>query len=109
MPARPELLNGAGRAIGWAPDRVIEEIDAGGVYACLTRYRNYVDHEFRPYEGCAFRIALPRQGYRNYLDWPVAVEHCRPDGTSPHPRATWPERFCWNFSDGVWGGSVIEQ
>jgi hypothetical protein len=96
MPARPELLNEAGSAIGRVPDEVVEEIDAGGLYACLTRYRHYVDHEFQPYEGCAFGpdiewgIALRRQGYRNYLDWSVAVEHCRPDGTSTHPRQTQP-------------------
>ena len=51
MPARPELLNDAGRAIGRVADHMVEEIDAGGLYACLTRYRHYVDHEFKPYEG----------------------------------------------------------
>jgi hypothetical protein len=77
---------------GLVPDQVVEEIDAGGLYACLTRNRHYVKHEFQPYEGCAFGpdvewgISLRQQGYRNYLDWSVAVEHCRPDGTSVHPR-----------------------
>jgi hypothetical protein len=75
------------------PGSGVEEIDAGGLYACLTRFRQYVEHEFQPYEGCAFGpdiewgIALRRQGYRNYLDWSLGVEHCRPDGTSLHPRA----------------------
>lgn len=94
MPARSELLNDAGRAIGRTPDRVVEEIDAGGLYACLARLQHYTDHEFRPYEDCAFGpdlewgISLRQQGHRNYIDWSVAVEHCRPDGTSVHPRAT---------------------
>jgi hypothetical protein len=34
--------------------------------------------------------ALPQQGYRNYLDWSVAIEHCRPDGTSVNPMTTAP-------------------
>jgi hypothetical protein len=80
----------------------VEEIDGGGLYACLTHYRHYVDHEFRPYDGCAFGpdlgwgIALRQQGYRNFIDWSIAVEHCRPDGTSVHPRSTTPVkiRFC---------------
>jgi hypothetical protein len=52
------------------PGSGVEEIDAGGLYACLTRFRQYVEHEFQPYEGCAFGpdiewgIALRRQGYQ---------------------------------------------
>jgi hypothetical protein len=99
MPARPEPLNDAGRAIGAVPDILVEEIDAGGLYACLTPYRHYADHEFQPYEACAFGpdiewgISLRQQGYRNYVDWGVAIEHCRQDGTSVHPRATAPVRI----------------
>jgi hypothetical protein len=110
MPARPELLNDAGRAIGRVPDQVVEEIDAGGLYACLTSYRHYVDHEFQPYEGCAlgpdieWGIALRQQGYRNYLDWSVTVEHCRSDGTSVHPRATQPVRMTFTNQAGSWRG-----
>jgi hypothetical protein len=108
MPARPELLNDAGRAIGRVADQVIEEIDAGGLYASLTRYRHYVDHDFQPCEGCAFGpdvewgIALRQQGYRNYLDWSVAVEHCRPDGTSVHPRSTKPVEMRFILLNGQW-------
>jgi len=113
MPERPELLNDAGRAIGRVPDKVVEEIDAGGLYACLTRYRHYVDQEFQPYEGCAFGphiewgIALRQQGYRNYLDWSVAVEHYRPDGRSVHPRATAPTQFKFTKRGGIWNGEVL--
>jgi len=51
------------------PDKVVEEIDAGGLYACLTRYELYAKHEFEPYEdvlGPDFRygIWLRRQGYQ---------------------------------------------
>jgi hypothetical protein len=112
MPARLELLNDAGRAIGRVPDQVVEEIDAGGLYACLTRYRHYVDHEFQPYEGCAFGpdidwgIALRQQGYQNYLDWSVAVEHCRPDGTSVHPRATAPSQMLLIRDKQSWSGQI---
>jgi hypothetical protein len=110
MPARPELLNDAGRVIGSLPDYVVEEIDAGGLYACLTRYRHYVDHEFQPYEDCAFGpdvewgISLRQQGYRNYLDWSVAVEHLRSDGTSTHPRQTQPVRMTFTNQAGSWRG-----
>jgi hypothetical protein len=115
MPARPELLNDAGRAIGRVPDHMVEEIDAGGLYACLTRYRHYVDHEFRPYQNCTFGpdvdwgIALRQQGYKNYLDWSVAIEHCRADGTSTHPRVTSPARMKFEKQLAGWSGTVMSQ
>jgi hypothetical protein len=113
MPARPELLNDAGRAIGRIPDQVVEEIDAGGLYACLTRYRHYVDHEFQPYEGCAFgpdiewSIWLRQQGYRNYLDWSVLIEHLKTEKTSIHPRATSPVQMKFEMLNGAWIGEIV--
>jgi hypothetical protein len=68
------------------PGSGVEEIDAGGLYCCLTRYERYAEHEFKPYDGCAFGadvewgLALRRDGYRNYIDWSVLVEHMKPDG-----------------------------
>ena len=115
LPHTAEILDGAMRPVGEVPDRVVEEIDAGGLYACLTRYRHYVDHEFRPFDGCAFGpdiewgIALRQQGYRNHIDWSVAVEHCKSEGDSVHPMATPAVRFCWKFDRGLWNGSVIEK
>jgi hypothetical protein len=110
MPARPELLNNAGRAIGRVPDHMVEEIDAGGLYACLTKYERYAGHEFKPYEGCAFGpdiewgLELRRHGYRNYLDWTVGVEHLRSDGTSTHPRQTQPVRMTFTNQAASWRG-----
>jgi hypothetical protein len=110
MPARRELLNDAGRAIGLVPDKVVEEIDAGGFYATLTKYERYAGHEFKPYEGCAFGpdiewgLELRRHGYRNYLDWTVGVEHLRSDGTSTHPRQTQPLRMTFTNQAGSWRG-----
>jgi hypothetical protein len=112
MPGRPELLNDAGRAIGRVTDQVVEEIDAGGLYACLTKYERYAGHEFKPYEGCAFGpdiewgLELRQQGYRNYLDWSVAVEHCRPDQTTQHPKTTPLLRMGFSRSGTVWRGNV---
>jgi hypothetical protein len=53
LPAKPELLNDAGRAIGRITDQVVEEVDAGGPYCALARYQHYVSHEFRPFDGDA--------------------------------------------------------
>ena len=112
LPHTAEIVDGAMRPLGAVPDRVVEEIDVGGLYACLTRFRLYMDHEFRPYDGCAFGpdvewgIALRQQGYQNYLDWSVAVEHCRPDGTSVHLRTTTPEQMQFIRKGGAWEGTV---
>jgi hypothetical protein len=76
------------------PAEGVEPVDAGGLYCVLTRYEHYAGHEFQPYEGCAFGpdvewgLWLRQQGYQNYIDWGLLVEHRRPDGTSVHPGAT---------------------
>jgi hypothetical protein len=112
MPHTAEIVDGAMRPVGEVPDRVVEEVDAGGLYACLTRFKHYVVQEFQPYEGCAFGpdiewgIALRQQGYRNYLDWSVAVEHCRPDGTSVHPRSSVPVPMRFLRSGQIWFARV---
>jgi hypothetical protein len=87
-----------------------EEIDAGGLYAAITRFRHYVEHEFQPYESCAFGpdiewgLELRRQGYRNYLDWTASVEHLRSDGASTHPRQTQPVRMTFTTQADSWRG-----
>jgi hypothetical protein len=52
LPARPELLNDTGRAIGSVP----EEIDAGGLYCALAKYEHYLRHGFRPFDGDALGL-----------------------------------------------------
>lgn len=110
LPARPELLNDAGRAIGCVP----EEIDAGGLYCALAKYEHYLRHECRPFDGDAlgpdfnWGIELRRQGYKNYVDYSVAVEHCKPDGTSIHRRSTNPVQMRFVREGSSWSGKVIE-
>jgi hypothetical protein len=80
------------------PGTGVEQIDAGGLYAALTKYELYARHEFPPFEGCAFGpdvawgLWLRQQGYQNYIDWGVEIEHRRRDGRSLHPRTTVPVR-----------------
>jgi hypothetical protein len=108
------LLNDAGRSIGSTADRVVEEIDAGGLYACLTRFRHYVEHQFEPYDGCAFGpdiewgSPLRQKGYRNYLDWSVSLERHRPDGTSVHPGATWLASMRFEREKPTWLGQITK-
>jgi hypothetical protein len=95
------------------PGSGVEEIDAGGLYACLTRFNQYINHEFRPYDGCAlgpdveWGIALRQQGYKNFIDWSVAVEHCKTDGTSVHPRAIRPVQMRLVRYGSAWQGNVV--
>jgi hypothetical protein len=108
------LVDVAGRHVGYIPDKLVEEIDAGGLYACLTKYEHYARHEFQPYEGMAFGpdvqwgLSLRQQGYRNFIDWGVAVEHCKPDGTSIHPRVTTPVQMRFVREADAWSGQIID-
>lgn len=92
----------------------LQEIDAAGMYACLTKYDRYMSHEFKPYPGDAFGpdvewgIWLRQQGYQNYINWNVQVEHCKADGSSVHPRVTKPVQMQFVRSGDTWSGKVIE-
>ena len=77
-------------------------------------YEHYLRHECRPFDGDAlgpdfnWGIELRRQGYKNYVDYSVAVEHCKPDGTSIHPRSTNPVQMRFVREGSSWSGKVIE-
>jgi hypothetical protein len=65
LPARPELLNDAGRAIGCVPGRRSTLVGC----VALAKYEHYLRHECRPFDGDAlgpdfnWGIELRRQGY----------------------------------------------
>lgn len=109
-----ELLDLAQNPVGLVPDKMVEEVDAGGLYACLTRYELYAKHEFAPYEDVlgpdvAYGVWLRRQGYMNYIDWAVPVEHRKPDGTSIHPRTTEAVKMTFTKNEsGSWNGQIVE-
>jgi hypothetical protein len=95
------------------PGSGVEEIDAGGLYATLTRYDLYRKHEFKPWGDTLgpdfdMGIELRRLGHKNFIDWSVQLEHCRPDGTSIHPRAITPVQMRFTREAGSWSGEVIE-
>jgi len=94
------------------PGSGVEEIDAGGLYATLMRYDLSNKHEFKPWGDTLgpdfdMGIQLRQQGYKNFIDWSVAVEHCKPDGTSIHPRATSPVQMRFTREGNSWSGNVI--
>jgi hypothetical protein len=109
-----QILNGGMRPVGSAPDMVVEEIDAGGLYSTLTKYDRYIKHEFKPFKNCSlgpdfdWGIELRRLGFKNFIDWSVAVEHCKPDGTSIDPRSTNPVQMRFVRQAGAWSGQIIE-
>jgi hypothetical protein len=109
-----QILDGGMRPVGSAPDMVVEEIDAGGLYCTLTKYDRYIEHDFKPFENCSlgpdfdWGIELRRLGFKNFIDWSVAVEHCKPDGKSIHPRSTNPVQMRFVREGGSWSGKVIE-
>jgi hypothetical protein len=109
-----EILDGGLRPVSSVPDMVVEEIDAGGLYCTLTKYDRYIKHEFKPFDNCSlgpdfdWGIELRRLGFKNFIDWSVAMEHCRPDGTSIHPRSTNPVQMRFDREGSSWSGKVNE-
>jgi hypothetical protein len=95
------------------PGSGVEEIDAGGLYATLMRYDLYRKNEFKPWGDILgpdfdMGIELRRLGHKNFIDWSVAVEHCKPDGTSIHRRSTNPVQMRFLREGSSWSGKVIE-
>lgn len=95
------------------PRNGVEQIDAGGFYACLTPYEHYAKHEFAPYTGMAFGpdveygIWLRQQGYRNYIDWSVNVLHYQQDGKLLNMRTTPPVQVTLDREAGAWTRTVV--
>lgn len=55
-------------------------VDATGLYCCLTKYKYYKEFRFEPFEEAlgpdvAFGIHLRRQGYTNFADHSVKCDH----------------------------------
>lgn len=62
------------------PKEGVEEIDAAGLYCCLTRKDNYMRHTFQPFEKLLgpdffWGLWLRQQGLTNYVDWSIKVDH----------------------------------
>lgn len=65
-------------------DRV-EEIDAAGLYCCLTKPEFYKSCTFAPFESILgpdvfYGIYLRKQGYKNYVDWSIQTGHLTKQG-----------------------------
>lgn len=71
------------RSIDYKPDTVIS-IDAGGLYFTLTRFSRYMDHMFAPTNNFGpdiiWGLELRKQGYTNYIDTSILVEHHNSSG-----------------------------
>lgn len=57
-----------------------EEIDAAGLYCCLTKLANYKSVNFEPFDSIlgpdvTFGLELRKQGYKNYVDWSISTSH----------------------------------
>lgn len=56
------------------------EIDASGLYCCLTRFQVYKHGEFTPFDSIlgpdvTYGLGLRKLGYKNYVDWSINTSH----------------------------------
>lgn len=62
-----------------------EEIDASGLYCCMTKLEHYKRINFEPFDSIlgpdvSFGIALRKEGYKNYVDWTLNTSHLTKKG-----------------------------
>lgn len=63
----------------------VREVDATGLYCCLTKMKNYKAYTFEPYDtilgpDVAYGIYLRHFGLKNYIDYSVACTHMTKKG-----------------------------
>jgi hypothetical protein len=90
----------------------VVDVDAAGLYATLMRYGLYKNHEFQPFGdalGPDFEMGmqLRRQGYKNYADFHVWLDHLKPDGTAISRLNTKPVQFRLIKNNGKWTGEIL--
>lgn len=66
-------------------DSEIKEIDASGLYCCLTKYEVYMKHEFEPFDEALgpdfnYGLDLRKQGYSNYINYSINCTHLTKHG-----------------------------
>lgn len=66
-------------------EKPFEEIDAAGLYFCMTRSEFYKQIHFEPFDSIlgpdvSFGLALRKQGYKNYVDWTINTTHLTKQG-----------------------------
>lgn len=64
---------------------VFQEIDAAGLYCCITKAEHYKKAKFEPFDAIlgpdvSFGLALRREGYKNYVDWSLNTDHLTKTG-----------------------------
>jgi len=58
----------------------LQQVDATGLYCCLTRAEHYLRFNFEPFMNAlgpdvAFGVYLRQQGYLNYVDYSIKCDH----------------------------------
>lgn len=93
----------------------IEEIDAGGLYCCLFRAEDYMQHHFEPYDkqgtnglSCDvnFGLWLRNKGYKCYMDWSIECDHIGERG-SVNLGNTTPKQVMFTKNTKGWHGETL--
>lgn len=96
------------------PDEKIpfEEIDAAGLYCCLTKMDNYKSFTFDPFDSIlgpdvAFGLHLRRQGFKNYVDWSIQTSHLTKHGEIKMSTVTLQKVIFTKIEEGQWEQELI--
>lgn len=62
-----------------------QEIDASGIYCCLTKCEHYKKMMFAPFDSIlgpdvTYGISLRKEGFKNYVDWTINTSHLTKHG-----------------------------
>lgn len=66
-------------------DNSFEEIDAAGLFCCITRADFYKKCDFTPFDSIlgpdiSYGLYLRREGYKNFVDWTLNTSHLTKQG-----------------------------
>lgn len=94
------------------PTQGVEEIDAAGLFCCLTKFANYKNCTFAPFDtilgpDVTFGLSLRCQGFKNYVDWSISTSHLTKLGEIKMFQTPLQKITLTKFNDNQWKQDVI--
>lgn len=90
----------------------VEEIDAAGLYCCITKLENYKKGDFEPFDeilgpDVSFGLSMRREGFKNYVDWSLGTSHLTKHGEIKLSNTTLQKITFKKREDGGWDQEVV--
>lgn len=90
----------------------LEEIDAAGLFCCLTKVATYKKFKFEPFDtilgpDVSYGLYLRREGFKNYVDWSINTTHLTKHGEIKVANTQLQKITFTKIGEGQWQQEVV--